>query len=110
MGKNYNKYYNKNRNTEDKKDTSAEVENKEEIVEKVEDKEPPTREPAKAIVNVDCLNFRAKPSKNAEILAILKKDGEIDLLSKETDVAGWSYVSVDGKLGYVMTEFIDIKR
>lgn len=110
MGKNYNKYYNKNHSVEEKKDTPAEVENSEKVVEKVEVKDPPTKEPEKAIVNVDRLNFRSKPSKNAEIFAILEKDEEVDLLSKETDVEGWSYISFNGKLGYVMTEFINIKR
>lgn len=121
MGKNYNNYY-KKRNTdgpvkepEEKKEETTEeateaVEEKEPVIETKEEAAPPTKEPEKAIVNVDRLNFRAKPSEDGEIFSILNKGKEVDLISETTDAAGWSYISVDGKLGYVMTEFIDIKR
>lgn len=121
MSKNYNNYYKKHNNekpkeeipveeVEVKNDTKEEPKEVEDVIPVEEVKLPPTKEPEKAIVNVDRLNFRAKPSTDGEIFSILNKGGEVDLISETTDIAGWSYISVDGKLGYVMTEFIDIKR
>ena len=120
MGKNYNNYYKKH-NTDGpvKEPEEKKEETINEVADKIEDREPvaevkeetpATAKAERAIVNTDRLNFRAKPSKDAEIFSILKRGGEVNLLSETTDVAGWSYISVDGKLGYVMTEFIDIKR
>jgi uncharacterized protein YgiM (DUF1202 family) len=121
VSKNYNNYYKKHNNEKPKEEISDEevevkIDSKEkqkevEYVTPVEEvKDPPIKEPEKAIVNVDRLNFRAKPSKDGEIFSILNKGKEVDLISETTDVIGWSHVSVDGKHGYVMTEFIDIKR
>ncbi len=49
------------------------------------------------------VNMRADASKEAEVLTVLAKDTQLQLLS-ETD--GWAEVIYDNKTGYVSTDYI----
>lgn len=54
------------------------------------------------------LNFREKPSLEAEVLAILEKGTRVEY-SKTKD-KNWYKLTIDGTTGYAMSEFIeDIK-
>ena len=49
------------------------------------------------------VNMRAAASKDSEVLTVLAKDSQLQLLS-ETD--GWAEVIYDNKKGYVSTDYI----
>lgn len=51
----------------------------------------------------DILNFRNEPSKESEVQEILTPGTIITVMDYEDD---WSYISIDGKTGWVMTEYL----
>lgn len=71
--------------------------------------EKPVKEVVKSFgVVTKRLNFREKPSLEAEILAILEKGTRVEY-SKTKD-KNWYKITIDGNTGYAMSEFIeDIK-
>ena len=53
------------------------------------------------------LNVRKGPSKDDEVVAVIDKDQEIEVI---TEVAGWYNVRIAGGIfGYCMSKFITIK-
>lgn len=55
------------------------------------------------VVNCEKVNFRAEP--NGEKLAILDAGTEVTIHEEE---GIWSYVSVAGKFGYIMSEYLGV--
>ena len=54
----------------------------------------------------DAVNFRRAPSLDAEVFSTLPCKTNVDVL--EHDPAGWSNVKVDGKVGYIRSDFLAI--
>lgn len=117
MGKNYNKYYNKqNKPTEsdeEVKETAAEVEEAVEEVEETSEEveetvETNTPAPIKlAMVLPDLLNFRSQPTvEDGNVMAVLEKGTDVEFVF---DNGIWSSVIFNGKHGYVMSKHIQLK-
>ncbi|GKU82237.1 SH3 domain-containing protein [Niallia sp. NCCP-28] len=63
-----------------------------------------------AYVNIEqnsTLNMRKAPSTSAAIIATLKKEAEVTVLSVEN---GWSKISANGKTGYVSSAYLTAKQ
>ena len=82
--------------------SDKDVTKKEEIVGAEEEAVKEVEETLTGIVNVKLLNVRKEPSKESDVVKILKNHDKIDILDDEsTDF----YKTTDG---YVMKQFIDI--
>ena len=103
---NYSKQFSKkNEKPVEVKDTV--IENPVEV-EEVKSVNPPQMPTRTGIVS-GCakLNVRKGPSKDDEVVAVIDKDQEIEVI---TEVAGWYNVRIAGGIfGYCMTKFITIK-
>lgn len=89
-------------NNRKKKDFSPTIE-----VETTETVEPILEEKAalKAkVAHCERVNFRAEPE--GEKIAILDAGLEVEVIEQDTV---WSFVSVNGKQGYIMTEFLEVE-
>lgn len=60
-----------------------------------------------AVVNADAVNIRKEKSMDAAIYSVMTKDHVLDVISVEED--GWVCVDMDGKDGYVLSEFVDLE-
>lgn len=90
----------KEENSEKSKDENNEQEKVSEDITKNE----PTEETTKtAYVNVDTVNLRAEMSTSSNIVASLKKNTKVEILSEKDN---WSNVSVNGKKGYIASKYL----
>ena len=110
MGKNYNKYYNKQnkptKSDEEVKETAEEVEEtSEEVEETVEEN---TTEPKKlAMVLPELLNFRSQPTvEDGNVIAALQKGTDVEFVF---DNGIWSSVIFNNQHGYVMSKYIQLR-
>ncbi|WP_291466214.1 peptidoglycan DD-metalloendopeptidase family protein, partial [Desulfobacula sp.] len=55
----------------------------------------------KVIVSTFKLNIRTAPSRNADVVIVVKKGETLDVLQKQGDVGGWLSVEYKGDKGYV---------
>ena len=117
MGKNYNKYYNKQnkptKSDEEVKETAAEVEEAVEEVEETSEEVEETVEvntpaPVKlAMVLPDLLNFRSQPTvEDGNVIAVLKKGTDVEFVF---DNGVWSSVIFNNVHGYVMSKHIQLR-
>ena len=121
MSKSYNKYNNRpNKEAKSTEKVEKAVEEIKDIIEdlketpeevfKTDDKEIKIEENI-AIVNTPRLNFRVEPSKDSKILTILNQNDQV--IVKAYDKI-WSKVTFKNGNecidGFVMSEFIDIKK
>lgn len=60
-----------------------------------------------AVVSVDAVNIRQEKSTDAQVYGVMTKDNVLDVISIEDD--GWICVDMDGKDGYVLSEFVDME-
>lgn len=65
----------------------------------------PEEESKAATVNGNSVNFRAEPSRDAEVIAKLDKGTEIELLSTED---GWCKIVYDGQTGYISADYVAV--
>ncbi|MBR6386563.1 MAG: hypothetical protein IKS03_10670, partial [Ruminococcus sp.] len=56
------------------------------------------------------LGFRETPDKDGKIITRLDKNMHVYLLRADLNNAGesWSYVEVNGRRGYIKTEYLDL--
>ena len=59
----------------------------------------------KTVVNADHVNFRVKPSTDAEVISKLSKDATVELISTAD---GWCEVVSGGQVGYVSADYISV--
>ena len=120
-GNNYQKYYNQHKNEETVnepivKPQTEEVHAAEETAEPVTEAAPeevatepvPEKEVADKkqkviVVNANLVNFRKAPSKNAEILNIVRKGTTLEASEKLPE---WTKVHFNGQDGYIMSMFL----
>ncbi|MFI3209507.1 MAG: SH3 domain-containing protein [Peptostreptococcaceae bacterium] len=57
----------------------------------------------KKVVNVDALNMRSGASTSYRVITVLGRGTEVEIISES---GGWSKVKVDGRLGYVATQYL----
>lgn len=68
--------------------------------------EPPEEPVYGVVANCDRLNVRSKPTKNSEVVTVIKADMDVAIIpSKSTE--DWYYIALWD--GYVMKEFIKLK-
>jgi len=60
-----------------------------------------------AVINADAVNIREEMSKDAEVCSVMTKDSILDVISVEED--GWVCVDLEGKNGYVLSEYVDME-
>lgn len=114
---NYQKYYNQHKGDETvnepikpqpeevsvKEDpTESQVSTVEEIAPKEETAEKGHGYPV-IVVNANLVNFRKAPSKEAEIIDIVRKGMRLTAFEQ---VSNWTKVRFDGHDGYIMSEFL----
>lgn len=120
-GNNYQKYYNQHKNEEAVNESivkpqTEEVHAAEETAEPVTEAalEEVTTEPIPEkevvdkkqkviVVNANLVNFRKAPSKNAEILDIVRKGTTLEASEKLPE---WTKVHFNGQDGYIMSKFL----
>ena len=90
----------KEENSEESKDENNEQDKVDEDATKNETTEETTKT---AYVNVDTVNLRAEMSTSSNIVANLKKNTEVEILSEKDN---WSNVSVNGKKGYIASKYL----
>lgn len=90
----------KEENSEESKDENNEQNKVDEDTTKNETTEETTKT---AYVNVDTVNLRAEMSTSSNIVANLKKNTEVEILSEKDN---WSNVSVNGKKGYIASKYL----
>ncbi len=87
---------------EDKKDEKTE-----ESTKKEEQKTQTKATTKKGYVNVNIVNLRKEMSTSSSILANLSKNAEVEILGEKNN---WYNVSVDGKKGYIASQYISDKK
>ena len=60
-----------------------------------------------AVINEDAVNIRQDKSTDAEVSAVMTRDNILDVVSVDED--GWVCVDLDGKDGYVLSEYVDLE-
>ena len=106
--KNRNKYH--NYNNYNKPETV--VENVEDVVEEtVTQNTPVVEEPEVKVVygvvaNCEKLNMRSKPSKQADVICILTKGDNVEIVETKGE---FYFVKSEDSQGFCMKEFIEIK-
>lgn len=60
-----------------------------------------------AVINEDAVNIRQEKSTDAEVSAVMTRDNILDVVSVDED--GWVCVDLDGKDGYVLSEYVDLE-
>lgn len=60
-----------------------------------------------AVINANAVNIRQEKSTDAQVHGVMTKDHILDVISIEDD--GWVCVDVDGKDGYVLSEYVDLE-
>ncbi|MCK5836635.1 MAG: SH3 domain-containing protein, partial [Desulfobacula sp.] len=55
----------------------------------------------KGIVNSFKLNIRTKPSQTSNVVIVVEKGDEVDVLEKKGGIGGWLTVVSQGKKGYI---------
>ena len=77
------------------------------VVNKIEAQEK-IKKSKMADVNCKLLNLRKKPSKESEIISVIRLEEKDMVLYERKD--GWAHVNTkDGKCGFVMSKFINIE-
>ena len=110
MGKNYNKYYNKQnkptKSDEEVKETAEEVEEtSEEVEETVETNTPAPKK--LAMVLPELLNFRSQPTvEDGNVITALQKGTDVEFVF---DNGIWSSVIFNNQHGYVMSKYIQLR-
>lgn len=114
---NYQKYYNQHKNEETinepivKSQTEevhaaepiTEVTSEEVATEPVPEKEVAEKKQRVIVVNANLVNLRKAPSKNAEILNIVRKGTKLEASAKLPE---WTKVHFNGQDGYMMSKFL----
>ena len=60
-----------------------------------------------AVINEDAVNIRQEKSTKAEVAAVMTRDIILDVVSVDED--GWVCVDLEGKDGYVLSEYVDLE-
>lgn len=65
--------------------------------------------PKRAKVNTTTLYVRAGQDENTDCLTMIPEGESYEVISKDDDVDGWTYIKVDSDIeGYVSSEYVDI--
>lgn len=120
-GNNYQKYYNQHKNeeainepivkpqteevhaAEETAEPITEVTSEEVAAEPVPEKEVAEKKQRVIVVNANLVNLRKAPSKNAEILNIVRKGTKLEASAKLPE---WTKVHFNGQDGYMMSKFL----
>lgn len=60
-----------------------------------------------AVINEDAVNIRQDKSTDAEVCTVVTRDNILDVVSVDED--GWVCVDLEGKDGYVLSEYVDLE-
>lgn len=110
--KNRNKYHNYNNYNKNYNKPETVVENVEEVVEETATQNVPVvEEPEVKVVygvvaNCEKLNMRSKPSKQADVICILTKDDNVEIVETKGE---FYFVKSEDSQGFCMQEFIKLK-
>ncbi len=120
-GNNYQKYYNQHKNkeavnepivkpqteevhaAEETTEPTTEVTPEEVAAEPVPEKEVADKKQRVIVVNTNLVNLRKAPSKNAEILNVVRKGTTLEASAKLPE---WTKVHFNGQDGYIMSMFL----